>query len=77
MADRERDEEGDIELHARVRLVRELNAAIRVAGGQLDEGGDLLLDFYCECGCWEVVQVTVAEYDGRNARLYRKGHPGQ
>lgn len=77
MADRELGAEEDFELHARIQLVQELNAAIRVAGDRLGVGGEVLLDFYCECGCWEIVQVTVAEYDGRHRRrLYREGHPG-
>jgi hypothetical protein len=76
MADQELGAEGDVEPHLRTELVRELNAAIRRAAERLGVHQDSMLELYCECGCWAIVQLTVARYDERHGQpLYREGHP--
>jgi len=56
-------------------LVRELNARIRELGARLAGTGDDSLDYFCECGCWETVQLTTAAYDALDGRpIYSAGH---
>lgn len=57
-------------------LVRQVNAEIRTVGEQLTEEDELPLEFYCECGCWQKVELTIAAYDALGGRpVYREGHP--
>lgn len=60
------------ELTVHAELVRELNARIREVGERLLDEDDYALDFYCECGCWQTVQLTMARYDAlEGAPVYR------
>jgi hypothetical protein len=64
------------ELTEHAELVHELNTRIREVGEQLLDEDDYTLDFYCECGCWQMVQLTMSEYDAlEGAPVYRAGHP--
>lgn len=76
MSDRELGLEVDAEVSERAELVRTLNAAIRNASEGLPEETDMLLEFYCECGCWETLELTVAQYEGLDGQpVLREGHP--
>ena len=56
-------------------LVRQVNAEIRTVGEQLTEEGELPLEFYCQCGCWQTVELSIADYDLlRGEPAYRTGH---
>jgi hypothetical protein len=56
--------------------VRKLNAQIRKVIERLPHDKDLSLAFFCECGCCEAVQLTIAEYDASVSKpLYLAGHP--
>jgi hypothetical protein len=44
-------------------LARELNGRIREIGGERGRASDAPFDFFCLCGCFETLRMTVAEYD--------------
>ena len=65
-----------VEVTEGVELVRELNTRIREVGERLVDQDDYPLDFFCACGCWQTVRLTMAEYDALGAApVYRPGHP--
>jgi hypothetical protein len=60
----------------RVALAHAVNAEIReVAAGFEDRGGGANVAWLCACGCFDVVQTTLAEYDARAGDVYARGHP--
>jgi hypothetical protein len=62
----------DGELPKRAAPAREL---IRNAGERLTDGDDSPLEFYCECGCWQRVELTITAYDAVGDQpVYRQGH---
>jgi hypothetical protein len=76
MMDPELGAEESAELTERTALVRRLNAEIREASERLPDGDDSPLEFYCECGCWQTVELTIAAYDSLNGKpVYLPGHP--
>jgi hypothetical protein len=59
----------------RTALARTLNDEIRGASERFPEEEDVPLEFYCECGCWQTLALTIAQYDRRDGQpLYRDGH---
>jgi hypothetical protein len=46
-------------------VAREVNARIRELAELYALGQELPLAFLCECGCFTLVPLTIAEYDGR------------
>jgi hypothetical protein len=44
-------------------FARELNRHIRAAAEQLGSGGELPVNFVCECGCMSRVTSTLAAYE--------------
>jgi hypothetical protein len=76
MSDREPGAD-DAELADRAALVRKLNAEIRGTGDRFSVEDDSLLEFYCECGCWQTVELTIADYDLlRGEPVDRTGNSG-
>ena len=60
----------------RVGSERVVNAQLRRVLEPLPQARSRSLQFFCECGCGEVVLLTIAEYDALNGEpLYRPGHP--
>jgi hypothetical protein len=47
-------------------FARELNRHIRAAAAQLGAGGELPVQFVCECGCMSRVTSTLADYEAAN-----------
>jgi hypothetical protein len=47
-------------------FARELNRHIRAAAEQLGAGGELPVNFVCECGCMSRVTSTLAAYQTAN-----------
>ena len=75
MSDRELGAEEGAELTERAALARELNRAIRSASERFPEEEEVPLEFYCECGCWQTVEVTIAGYDPLAGEpVYLPGH---
>jgi hypothetical protein len=60
----------------RSEAVRKLNTQVRNVIEWLPHGEGTSLDFFCECGCCEPVELTIAEYDALDGEpVYRAGHP--
>jgi hypothetical protein len=56
--------------------VRKLNVQIRKVIEWLPHGKDCSPGFFCECGCCESVELTLAEYDAlRGKPVCLPGHP--
>jgi hypothetical protein len=47
-------------------FARELNRNIRAAAEQLGAGGELPVNFVCECGCLSRVTSTLSAYEAGN-----------
>lgn len=60
--------EGGVERRERAALVRALNGEIRDASERFPGEEDVPLEFYCECGCWQTVEITIAGYDALEGR---------
>lgn len=59
-------------------LAREVNQRIRQIGGSLTEPGEdpsEELTFFCECGCLDPVDLTLAAFDARGALLTGHSRP--
>lgn len=56
----------------RKQVAREVNREIALLARSLDTVKDGPLGFFCECGCWEIVAVTVEEY--RLSGAWADGH---
>jgi hypothetical protein len=57
-------------------LVHKLNTRVREIIERLPHDDDYSLEFFCECGCLEPVQLTTTEYDALEGQpVYRVGHP--
>jgi hypothetical protein len=55
---------------------RLVNAQLRRAIEPLPQARSHSLQFFCECGCGDVVLLTIAEYDALDGNpVYRPGHP--
>ena len=52
-------------------VAREANANIRQLAKSLRD--ERPVGFFCECGCMEIVMVTIAEYDARGG-AWLEGH---
>jgi hypothetical protein len=63
---------GDLE---RSEAVRRLNAQLREIMKWLPHDCDHPYTFFCECGCCEPGQLTIAEYDALEGQpIYLDGH---
>lgn len=51
-----------------VEIARQANAHIRAMAEELDSvaGDERAVGFFCECGCLEIVDMTVATYKERS-----------
>jgi len=59
----------------RSETVRNLNTQLRKLIKWLPHDSDYECTFFCECGCCEPLQLTVAEYDALAGRpVYVAGH---
>ena len=59
----------------RSEAVRRLNAQIRRIIELESHDDEFRINFYCECGCYEPAELTVAEYDALEGKtVYREGH---
>ena len=55
---------------------RAVNAGLRSAIEPLPQARNHSLQFFCECGCGDIVFLTVAEYDALDGKaVCRPGHP--
>jgi hypothetical protein len=60
----------------RSEAVRKLNSQVRKVIECLPHDAGTSLHFFCECGCGEPVQLTIAEYDALDGEpVYRASHP--
>jgi len=60
----------------RSETVRKLNMQLRRVFKWLPHDRGYPYNFYCECGCCESVQLTIAEYDALEDKpVYLAGHP--
>lgn len=76
MSDRGLGAEDGAELAERAALVRALNVEIRSASARFPGEEDVPLEFYCECGCWRTVELTLADYDALEGKpVYLREHP--
>jgi hypothetical protein len=55
-------------------FARELNRHIRAAAEQLGAGGELPVNFVCECGCMRRVTSTIAAYEAADG-VWLDAHP--
>jgi hypothetical protein len=59
----------------RIDAVRMLNAQIRKIIELESHDANFSYNFFCECGCYEPAELTVAEYDAlEGTTVYREGH---
>lgn len=62
-------------LDKRSKTVRVLNTQLRHIIELESHDEDFLFHFFCECGCYEPAELTVAEYDAlADTTIYREGH---
>jgi hypothetical protein len=60
----------------RVALGRLVNAEIRALAESLDvPAEEHLYAWVCSCGCFTIVQATLAEYDASAGQVFAAGHP--
>lgn len=64
---------------AKAQLAREVNAQVREIAETLTEPNDRSDDFefYCECGCFERLTLTLGEYDARGVVLLPGHRPAE
>jgi hypothetical protein len=54
----------------RAQLARIVNAKISELADRLETRSDAApLGFLCECGCWELVEISAAEYERKGGAL--------
>ena len=59
-----------------VALSRVVNDEIRVVADRFDvQPREYAVGWLCGCGCFELVNATIAEYDAGAGRVFAPGHP--